>query len=105
MDEAHRYLFWAYTLPELVVVAGAFLLLAASVFGGGSFLSSVSRPIRLALLAFLAVELLIPLWVWVDLRRRPDEGNSHWIHAAAMPVVNLFGLVAYLADRSDDRNG
>lgn len=101
MDESHRYLFWVYTLPELVVVAGTFLLLAVSELGGGSFLSSVSRPIRLALLAFLAVELLIPLWVWVDLRRRPERSNSLWVHAAAMPVVNIFGLFAYLADRND----
>ena len=98
-DDVERAL-WAYTLPELVAVAALLVLVANSVFGDGTFLASVSRSLRLALLAFLAVELLIPIAIYLDMRRLPDPPDRVWIHAAAMPIVNLLGAVAYLDRRN-----
>ena len=56
-------------------------------------------------LAFVAVELLIPAWVFVDLRRREDEPSGLWVHAVAMPLVNVFGLLGYLEERRRSRGG
>ena len=99
MDESTERALWAFTAPEIAAVAVLFVLLAASVFGDGSFLSSVSRGVRLAALVFLAVELLIPLWVYLDMRRNPVGLDTVWLHAAATPLLNVFGLVAYLDAR------
>ena len=74
-EDAERVL-WIWTLSELVVITVLFLLLATSSFGKSSFLASVSRPIRLAALAFLAAELFIPLFVYLDLRRRPGSSDT-----------------------------
>lgn len=98
-DEATERGLWALTAPELAALVVLFVLLAASVFGDSSFFSSVSRRIRIAGLVFVAIELLIPLWVYLDLRRSPERSDTIWVHAAAMPLINIFGLIAYLADR------
>lgn len=91
---------WIWTLTELAAVAIVFLLLAASTFGGGSILATVSRQVRLVAVGVLAIELLIPLFVYFDIRRSPNRPDTIWIHVAAMPLLNIFGLMAYLADRS-----
>ena len=95
---------WVWTLSELAAVASLFVLVANSLFGGGAFLASVSVELRVAALAFLAVELAIPLFVYLDVRRTPAGANAAWVHAAAMPFVNLFGAVAYLEDRRRRRD-
>ncbi len=94
----HRVL-WAWTLPELLVVAGLFVAFVGSLTGHVALFSSVDRPLRVAASAFLAVELAIPAWVYLDLRRREDPRGSVWVHVAAMPGLNLFGLLAYLSHR------
>jgi hypothetical protein len=88
------------TLGEvgLLVLLGG--LLVSSLFGGGSFLADTSRAVRAAALAFVIVEVAVPLYVLLDVRRRTDDPDRVWIHVAAMPVINLFALAAYLADRS-----
>ncbi|MFC7070476.1 hypothetical protein [Halobaculum lipolyticum] len=98
-DEVEHAL-WAFTLPELVGVAALLALVANSVFGGGGFLASTSRPLRLALLAFLTVELLIPIAIYLDMRRLADPPDRVWLHAAAMPILNLLGAIAYLDRRN-----
>jgi len=57
----------------------------------------------LAAWLFLGSELLVPVAVYLDIRRRPDDVDPLWIHAAAMPILNVFGVLAYLEDRR--RNG
>ncbi|ESP89072.1 hypothetical protein [Candidatus Halobonum tyrrellensis] len=85
-------------------VAGLVALAAyvvVGVFGDGGLLASASGPVRLAAVAFVAAELLIPVWVFLDVRRRPEmrERGMLWVPAAAMPVLNVFGLAAYLVER------
>jgi hypothetical protein len=84
----------------LLVLIGCLLVL--SLFGNGSFLGDISRSVRFLALGFIVVELLVPLWVYFDIRRRTDNPDRVWIHVAAMPVINLFALAAYFADRSRD---
>jgi hypothetical protein len=90
------------TLGEvgLLVLLGGLLVL--SLFGGGSFLADTSRAVRAAALAFVIVEVAVPLYVLLDVRRRTDDPDRAWIHVAAMPVINLFALAAYFADRARD---
>lgn len=97
MDEERAL--WIWTASEIAVLVGLFGLLAASLLGRTAALSYVSRQVRMGALVFLTVELLIPLWVFFDLRRRPDDPGHFWMHVAAMPGINLFGLLAYLQDR------
>jgi hypothetical protein len=87
------------TIGEIGLLAVLAGLVAWSLFGGGSFLADTSRSLRALALGFLVLELSIPLWVVVDIRRRTDDPDPVWIHVAAMPVINLVGLAAYLADR------
>jgi hypothetical protein len=89
-----------FTVAELLTLVVAFAVVAASLLGWTDLLSSFSRSVRLAALGFLTVELLVPAWVYYDLRRRgaADE-QGVWLHASVMPVVNLLAVVAYLAER------
>ena len=103
----HRVL-WVWTPPELIALVAVFSLLAASVVGTpplfAAELSSVSRLARGAALAFIAIELLIPLWVYIDLHRHHESTDSLWVHVAAMPGLNLVGFVAYLQERKRFRS-
>jgi hypothetical protein len=97
-DESARAL-WPLTVAELVGLVIAGLVLLASLTGATTLLASVSRPARLAALAFVVVELLIPAYVFVDSRRSGLETNDLWVHAAAMPVISLFALAGYVDER------
>jgi hypothetical protein len=88
------------TVSEIGALALVAFLLASSLFGDGFFLADTSRTLRAAALGFVVFELLVPLWVYVDIRRQAEPPDRVWIHVAAMPVINLFGLVAYLVERS-----
>jgi hypothetical protein len=92
----------AMTVGEVALLVSIGCLLALSLFGGGSFLADTSRSVRTLTLGFVVVELLVPLWVYIDIRRRTDDPDRVWIHVAAMPVINLFALAAYFADRTRD---
>jgi hypothetical protein len=99
VDRAGQGYLWALTAYEFVVLIVLVGLLTASLIGWTSLFSSLSRPVRIGAVVFLTIELLIPLWVYVDLRRRPDTSSALWIHVTAMPVINLFGFIAYLHER------
>lgn len=101
-EKAGHELLWVWTVGELLALVVLCWLLVASLRGDTTLFSSLSRTIRLGAVGFLAVELLIPLWVFFDLRRRPDDPGSFWMHVAAMPGINLFGVLAYLQARKLD---
>ena len=102
-DETNHGFLWVWTASEIALLVVLFGLVAASLAGRTSLFQSVSRPTRMVALAFLAVEVLIPLWVFFDLRRRSDNLDSFWMHVAAMPGINIFGFGAYLQARKLDR--
>lgn len=91
-------------LGWLVLHTALFAVLGAYVASGlvGAESTPLSPTAALVLMAFVLAELLVPVAVYVDLRRL-DEPNWIWVHAAALPIVNLFGLLAYLADRDRAR--
>ncbi|MFC6724436.1 hypothetical protein ACFQE1_08630 [Halobium palmae] len=97
-DPSERYLHFV-VLSEIVALAGVFVLLSLSLAGRVATFGSVPSGLRLGALAFVGIELVIPAWVLYDIRRRSDEPDPIWIHAVAVPVVNVLGLIAYLEDR------
>lgn len=90
---------WPLLVSELLFLAGGVVVVAASLLGRSALLTGYSVRLRAAALVVLTVELLIPLGIYLDLRRRQDDPDTEWLHAAVMPVVNVFGLVAYLEGR------
>lgn len=94
----------ALVVPELLLLGVAFAVVAGSLLGWTTLLTGYDVPLRVAALVFLALEILIPVGVYADLRRRPDETGLTWVHAAAVPVVNLVGVVAYLEERGRNRD-
>ena len=103
VDEATHRVLWVWTASELLIVLGALGLLVASLVGMTTVVSFLSRPVRVAAVLFLLVELSIPLWVYVDIRQREPAPDAFWVHVAAMPGINFFGLVAYLQERRRNR--
>ena len=101
-DESERVLH-ALLLPELAAVAVAFVVVSDSLFGGGRLLASVPRAVRLVAWAVLGSEFLVPAAVYLDMRRR-GAVDAVWVHAAALPVVNVFGVAAYLERRGRGAN-
>lgn len=100
LDE--RYLL-ALAALEIAFLAGIFVIIAANAFGDGSLAAATSQPVLFVALAFVGVELLIPLYVVWDLRRSPEAMDPLWIHAVLTPVVNVFGLMAYRWKRQQVR--
>ena len=98
MADDYAFLWW-WTAAELAALLGAGYLVALSLTGEPTTISFVPRALRLAALGFVAVELLIPLAVYLDLRRHPGPTGTFWVHMTAMPLLNLLGLVAYLVHR------
>lgn len=90
-----------FFLAELLTLVVAFAVVAASLLGRTTLLASFSRTARLLALGFLAVELLVPAWLYYDIRKR--DGDRVWLHASVMPVVNLLAVAAYLAERDAKR--
>ncbi|RXK51089.1 hypothetical protein [Halorientalis pallida] len=88
---------------EVALLWALFGLVAATLVGIDTPASPYSRTLRLGALGFLAVELLIPLWVFLDLRGREEVGEI-WSHVSAMPVVNVFGLLGYVEARNRQRD-
>ena len=77
-DRSTERALWAFTAPEIALQVVPFVLLAANLFGGSSFVPSVSRRIQMAAFVFFAIELLVPLVVSLDLRRRPERSDTLW---------------------------
>jgi hypothetical protein len=88
---------------EVLVWIGLGWGLVVSLFADGSLLADAAVPVRTALLIVAAVQAFVPVYVYVDLRRRPDLDRL-WLHAAVMPAVNVVGFLAYLAERSRQRD-
>lgn len=95
---------WIWTIGEVLVLLAVGWLLLNSLVGPAGALASISREVRLAGLAFVTFQLLVPLAVFLDVRRRDDRPGYLWVHVAAMPVLNVFGLVGYLEERSRSRD-
>lgn len=78
---------------------GAIAVAIVGTFTGHTTLfASVHPALRaLAVLALLSFA-IAPLWVFYDVRRADD--SFVWVHAVMLPLVNLFGLAAYLHHRS-----
>lgn len=98
-DGESRALLLALVVPELLLFSVLALFLGLSLVGRSSFAAGYSVQIRLAALLFALLELCIPAAVYFDIRRRSDDPDMTWVHAAAVPVVNLLGVVAYLDER------
>jgi len=93
---AERYLV-VLTLGEVLLLCYLAALLAHGLFGDGTFLVDVPRSRRLVALAVLVVEAAVPSWILFDVRGH--DVDTVWVHVAAMPLVNLLGLLAYLDER------
>ena len=87
-------------LPELLAVAVAFGLLVYSLVADTTLFSSYSRTLRLAIAAVLSTDLIAPVVVYLDMRLSGREVDAVWIHAATLPLVNVIGVAAYVADRN-----
>lgn len=98
-DGDSRALLLALVVPEILLFSVLALLLGLSLAGSSSFAAGYSVQLRLAAFLFALVEVLIPTGVYLDIRRRSDDPDMTWVHAAAVPVVNLLGVVAYLEER------
>ena len=98
-EEEYEPRLWPLLAAEVLFLAAGFVGVAASLLGRASLLAEFSVRFRLAVLVFLAVEMLIPLVVYADLLRRPDDPDLEWVHATIMPVVNVLGAVAYFEER------
>ena len=88
-----------WVAAELAVLAGAAVLVAASLAGATDLLADVPRPYRIAALGFLIVELCIPAWIYRDVRRRSGMATTTWVSVGATPVLNLIGFAVYLLER------
>ena len=97
--ENAEHVLWIWTLGEVALLAWVGWLLVKSLVWNTGVLVTLSLPLRLAGLAFVVVQLLVPLSVYLDLRRREENPGHFWVHVAAMPLVNLLGLLAYLDER------
>lgn len=97
--ERAEHVLWIWTAGEVVLLVVVGWLLWGSLYGGTGVLASISREVRLAGLAFVVFQLLVPVVVFLDIRRRDDDPGYLWVHVVAMPVLNVFGLGGYLAER------
>ena len=65
----------------------------------GTLGAGLSPVVRVAGLVVVLVELVVPIAVFADVYRRPDDPDWLWVHAAMMPALNLLGALAYLEDK------
>jgi hypothetical protein len=103
MNESNANVLRIWFVWEVGLLLVLFGVVAATFVGIETPASPYDRALRLGALAFLTVELLIPLWVYLDLRGREYVGEI-WLHVSAMPVVNLFGLLGYVEARNRKRD-
>ena len=101
-DDVEQAVHWL-VLPEVVALFVLWLVLLSGLLEVTSAFTSYPISLRLAAVVFVTLEWAIPLGVYLDLRRRDDDPDRMWMHAAAMPVVNILGVIAYLEDRQRSR--
>ncbi|MFT4885569.1 MAG: hypothetical protein ACI8U4_003095 [Natronomonas sp.] len=87
-----------FFLAELLTLVVAVAIVVASLLGRTTLLVSFSSTARLLALGFLSVELLVPAWLYYDIRKR--DGDRVWLHASVLPVVNLLAVAAYISERN-----
>ncbi|MUV87857.1 hypothetical protein GJ631_15175 [Natronomonas sp. CBA1123] len=97
MDDDSDVLFPLF-VAELLTLVVALAVVTASLLGRTALLASFSRTARLLALGFLTVELLVPAWLYYDIRKR--GGDRMWLHASVMPIVNLLAVAAYISERN-----
>lgn len=97
--ERAEHILWIWTLGEVSLLAWVGWLLVRSLVWNAGVLVGLSRSLRLVGLAFVVFQLLVPLAVYLDVRRREEGPGMLWVHVAAMPVLNVFGLVGYVEAR------
>jgi len=102
MAEDERFLL-VFVVSESLLLGYLAVTLALGFTGSGGVFPSLGPVIRVAVLSVVLLELAVPLAVYVDVRRRTDDPDPVWVHAAMMPVVNILGLVAYLEARERSR--
>lgn len=90
-------------MAEIVAVLVFLGLLAGSLDGSSSLFADIPRWIRIGGVAFLVIELVIPIWVYADIRLRDSSPGIFWVYVAAMPGINLHGLYPYLDERKRER--
>ncbi|MDR5655823.1 hypothetical protein RH831_01320 [Halodesulfurarchaeum sp. HSR-GB] len=100
VDEEIERVLWWWTIPELLVYLVLFFLLSASLLGYSELFDTHSRHIRLLGLVLTLFQFVAPLWVFYDLRTHSESLSRLWFHIAAMPVINLIGVVGYLEKRT-----
>ena len=93
----------AFVVAESLLLGYLAAQLALGFAGPDGAFPALSAPARIALLLVVLLELAVPIAVYVDVRRRDDDPDPIWVHAATMPVVNVLGVVAYIADRQRPR--
>ena len=93
-----RVALWLWTVVEIAVSVAVFVALAASIAGFVSL--PVSGAVQTVALLVFGVQLLVPVWIYYDLRKR--GGDTFWLVVAVMPVVNIFGFVAYVYERESE---
>ena len=87
-----------WVAAELAVLAGAAVVVAASLAGATDLLADVPRRYRVAALGFLTVELCIPAWIHRDVRGRSGMATTTWVSVGATPVLNLIGFAVDLLE-------
>jgi len=103
MNESDAQVLRIFLVWELGALLVLFGIVAGTFVGIETPASPFDRSLRIAALAFFAVELLIPLAVYLDMRGR-ESVDEIWLHVSAMPVVNVVGLLGYLDARNRARD-
>ena len=103
MARGHQRVMFAFVLTQTLLLGWLAVQLARGFFGSAGAFTGLSAALRAGVFLFVLVEILVPLFVYVDVARRTDDPDWVWVHAATMPVLNLLGLVAYLDDRERSR--
>lgn len=97
-DEIKRVLWW-WTVPELLLFLLLFILLSASLLGYSELFNTYSIRSRLFGLGVAFFQFTTPLWVYYDLQTHAESPDLIWFHIAAVPAINLIGVIGYRKER------
>lgn len=86
---------------ETSLLGAIFYYVAAGLLGQSDVGASLPAWVRVVVLVLLVVFVVVPVWVWRDVRR--TGGDDRWVRLTLFPLVNLLGLAAYLRHRRRDR--
>lgn len=104
VDDSIESFLWWLTLSEILFLIILFFMLIGDILGYNQLFNFLSYKTKIIAVLFLVIELLIPFIVYIDVKRTGDQINSIWIHASAMPIVNIFGIIAYLIQKNQKLN-